>query len=242
MSDAAVMDPLESLVSLGHLGAGVGHNVINAFSAIVSNAELLRLDPKVSMVTDPAALAETIIRTALNAATVARRLIDYTRPLTSIESDLAATLPGTLALDTLAREVVAAEQAIDRPGLRWESSIEPVPMVRGHATQIKAMLAHLLRNAEEAMPPSGGTIRVSTSLDNRGWVALEVQDTGQGMDTSVMQRAVEPFFSTRPGHLGVGLSIANGIWRRHRGTVSVRSEVDQGTLVRLCIEPQEGTR
>jgi two-component system, NtrC family, sensor kinase len=242
MSDSTVMDPLESLIGLGHLGAGVGHHVINAFSAIVSNAELLRLDPKLSMVTDPAALAETIIRTALDAATVARKLIDYTRPITSIESAQAAALPATLALDALAREVVDAECALERPGLVWESSIKPVPVVRGHATQIKTMLAHLLQNAEDALPASGGTIRVSTAMDNRGWVALEVQDTGAGMDMSILQHAVEPFFSTKPGHLGVGLSIANGIWRRHRGTLSIRSEAGHGTLVRLCIEPQDGSR
>ena len=48
---------------------------------------------------------------------------------------------------------------------------------------------------------------------------LELRDSGQGMDEATLVRAVEPFFSTKPGHLGVGLSIANGIWRRHRGTL-----------------------
>lgn len=240
MTRSAVGDPLEELIGLGHLGAGVGHHVINAFSAIVSNAELLRLDPEVSMVTDPSTLAEIIIRTALDAANVARRLIDYTRPITSIDSDRAATLPGALALDTLVREVLATEQAEPRPDLTWDSSIEPVPLVRGHANQIKTMLTHLLRNAREALPVSGGTIRVATALDQRGWVVLEIQDTGEGMDAAILQRAVEPFFSTRPGRLGVGLSIANGIWRRHGGTLSIQSEPDRGTLVRLCIEPREG--
>jgi signal transduction histidine kinase len=57
------------------------------------------------------------------------------------------------------------------------------------------------------------------------------------MDEATLVRATEPFFSTRPGHLGVGLSIANGIWRRHRGTLSIRSQPDEGTQVRLCVEP-----
>ena len=53
----------------------------------------------------------------------------------------------------------------------------------------------------------------------------------------VLERAIEPFFSTKPGQLGVGLSIANGIWRRHRGTLSLKSQPGEGTTVRLCVEP-----
>ena len=99
------------------------------------------------------------------------------------------------------------------------------------------MLSHLLRNAFEALSPTGGTIHVSTALDHRGWIALEIQDHGEGMDVRTLEQAVEPFFSTKPGHLGVGLSIAHGIWRRHRGTLSIQSQPSQGTTVRLCVEP-----
>jgi two-component system NtrC family sensor kinase len=74
-------------------------------------------------------------------------------------------------------------------------------------------------------------------LDQRGWVALEVADTGKGMRPEDLERAVEPFFTTKNGHLGVGLSVANGIWRRHRGTLSIHSKINEGTTLRLCVEP-----
>ena len=76
-------------------------------------------------------------------------------------------------------------------------------------------------------------------MDGRGWVVLEIQDSGQGMTASVLERAVEPFFTTKPGQMGVGLSIANGIWRRHRGTLSLKSAPGEGTILRLCVEPVE---
>jgi signal transduction histidine kinase len=231
-------EALERLINIGHLSSGVGHHVINAFSAIVSNAELLRLDPPLpSILADPAALAETIISTALAASTVARRLIDYSRPVTSIEPDRAAFQPDTLSLDSLAADVVAGETARARPGIVWETDFQPTRPIRGHDSQLRSMLGHLIVNAYEAMPPQGGTIAVSTSTDERGWNVLEVRDSGQGMDPATLERAVEPFFSTKPGHLGVGLSIANGIWRRHRGTLSIRSQPGEGTRLRLCVEP-----
>jgi signal transduction histidine kinase len=240
MADNDPDSTIERLNNLGHLSAGVGHHVINAFSAIVSNAELLRLNPPLPALADPVALAEVIVRTALEAATVARRLIDYTRPLTSIDPNQAAFEPSILALDRLAADVVATEEAEGPRGVKWHTELAPTPPIRGHALQLRAMLQHLVSNAYEAMPGRRGTIALSTATDTRGWVVLELRDPGQGMDEATLVRATEPFFSTRPGHLGVGLSIANGIWRRHRGTLSIRSQPGEGTMVRLCVEPAQG--
>ena len=237
MASSKSTEAVERLINLGHLSSGVGHHVINAFSAIVSNAELLRLDPPLASAPGPAALSDKIIKTALEAATVARRLIDYTRPVTSIEPNRAAFEPHTLSLDRLVAE--AAEQAGSDgpPEITWEAEIGPVSPIYGHDAQLRAMLSLLFQNAYDAMPPSGGTIAVSTATDGRGWNVLEVRDSGHGMEPWVLERAVEPFFSTRPGRLGVGLSIANGIWRRHRGTLSIQSRPGEGTKMRLCVEP-----
>jgi two-component system NtrC family sensor kinase len=237
MTDSETKETLERLIDLGHLSSGIGHHVINAFSAIVSNAELLRLERPMPGIADPVVLAETIIKTALDASTVARRLIDYTRSVTSIETDRAAFQPDTLSLEDIVAETMAEEQAAARPDIRWESNLSKVPPIKGHRVQLRSMLSYILENAYEAIPPSGGTIAVSTSTDSRGWVAIEIRDTGRGMDTPTLERASEPFFSTKPGHLGVGLSIANGIWRRHRGTLAIQSYPTEGTRLRLCVEP-----
>ncbi len=238
--DKESAETLERLINLGHLSSGVGHHVINAFAAVVSNAELMRLDLPVAKIPAPSVLADRIIQTALDAATVARRLIDYTRPVTSTEPDRAAFQPHTLSLDQLAADFVAAEKVNARPEITWETNLTPLPSINGHEVQLRSMLGHLVKNAYEAIPASGGTIAFSTSTDARGWNVLEIRDTGHGMDPRTLERAVEPFFSTRPGHLGVGLSIANGIWRRHRGTISIHSNPQEGTRVRLCVEPSPG--
>lgn len=241
MTDNDLDETTERLNGLGHLSAGVGHHVINAFSAIVSNAELLRLNPPHPSVADPSALADTIVQTALEAATVARRLIDFTRPVTAIEphQSASASEPSTIALDRLAEEVIDEEKLNGRADVQWQKALATVPSIRGHAQQLRSMLRHLINNAYEAIPRggSGALIALSTSTDARGWVVLELRDSGKGMEEATQVRATEPFFSTKPGHMGVGLSIANGIWRRHRGTLSIRSQPDEGTLVRLCVEP-----
>ena len=165
--------------------AGVGHHVINAFSAIVSNAELLRLKSPSRAGADPAALAETIIQTSLDAATVARRLIDFTRPLTTIESRDPAGQIVTLALDRLAEDVVAVEQSRGRPGITWVTELQPVPPIIGHATQLRAMIGHLIANAYEAMPGERGDDRHlhldrCAGLGRPGGSRLGTRDGGRG--------------------------------------------------------------
>ncbi len=230
MAHDIAADTGERLLDLGHLSGGIGHHVINAFSAVVSNAEILRLTAGTPAAVDPVQVADTIIRTAVDAAAVARRLIDFTRPVTAIGE-------ATVSLEQVVEGVIAEGRARELPGVSWEAQAMTVPRIKGDAEQLRSMLGHLILNSLEAMPESGGSITISTALDDRGWVCLEVRDTASGMSAESQSRAVEPFYTTKPGRFGVGLSIANGIWRRHRGTLAVRSTPGEGTLVRLCVDP-----
>jgi signal transduction histidine kinase len=101
------------------------------------------------------------------------------------------------------------------------------------------MLELLVQNSLESVDAgSRVTISITIGLDDRGWIVMEMADDGRGMDPGTAEHAIEPFFTTKPNRFGVGLTIANGIWRRHSGTLSLRSSVDEGTTIRLCIDPQ----
>jgi len=228
MDENEAAEMRRSLNELGHLASGIGHHVINAFSAIVSNAEILR--PNMGIHVDPSKQADTIIRTALDAASVARRLIDFTRPITNIGEE-------RLALDRLVADYVEDRRQDGPPGIIWKTDLVEVPKIRGHADHLREMLDLLVENARDAMVDDSMTITFTMRIDQRGWVALEVTDTGRGMTPEDLERAVEPFYTTKNGHLGVGLSVANGIWRRHRGTLSLRSQPGEGTTLRLCVDP-----
>ncbi len=228
------LDAPERLTNIAHLSSAVGHHVINAYSTIVSNAEILLWTAERGVPADPVAIAaRIIIGTAVDAAAVARRLIDYSRPVTTIGDDL-------VPLDRMLAEIFEEERTNGRARFAWTVHPAPVPPIRGHADQLRAMIGHLILNAEESMAGTEGQIALSTAIDDRGWIAIEVVDTGPGMTPEIQERAVEPFFTTKNGHMGVGLSIANGIWRRHRGTMALKTRPGEGTRVRLCVNPVEG--
>jgi two-component system NtrC family sensor kinase len=240
MSGTSHVEPEEAerLKELGHLAAAVGHHVINAFSAVVSNAELIRSHAK-SPDCDPnelAALASAIIENALGASHVPRRLIDFTRRFTSPGFDQKADPIVLIDLNQLLRETVDLERASGDPVVEWSLDLGPIPMIRGSASQIRSLLGYLIQNAREAMPKGKGRIHLRTYADERNWVFLEIRDSGSGMTPEVLKRATEPFFTTKSGRSGIGLSVAHGIWRRHRGALSIESQPGEGTMIRLGVE------
>jgi two-component system, NtrC family, sensor kinase len=237
----ASSDDSHQLKDLGHIAAAVGHHVINAFSAVVSNAELIR-----SQANDPSCrpremitLASAIVDNALGASHVARRLIDWTRKVTSLDYEQTSRVPEMIDLNQVIQEAIELHKTPEYARIEWKHDPRTIPHIRGDRSQLVTMLTHLIRNSRESLPSGTGKIGFSTRCDNRNWVILEIWDSGSGMSSEILKRATEPFFTTKPGRSGVGLTIAHGIWRRHRGALSIESHSAQGTTVRLAIEPPQ---
>jgi len=102
-----------------------------------------------------------------------------------------------------------------------------LPTVWLDSQSFRAALLNLLLNAEQAMP-GGGQLVVRTYGTAEG-VALDLIDTGCGMDEKTLGRIFEAFFSTRPGGSGLGLPMARKIIEGHGGRIEVQSEPGRGT-------------
>ena len=125
-----------------------------------------------------------------------------------------------------------------------ELVLEPgeIPKVMGLAGRLREVLVALILNAVEAMP-GGGRIVVRTWATPEA-VHCAVVDTGPGVSDEVRHRALEPFFTTKgPRHQGLGLSMAHGIIRRHRGEIEISSDGGHGTIVAFHLprEDREAT-
>ncbi len=236
-------DECESSIGLGHLSAAVGHHIINAFSAVVSNAEMIRSRSALGGASqkDYDGLATSIVETALDASQVARRLIDWTRRFTAVESQVPGSTPSIIDVNRIIQAVVEFERVNRSQEVEWRLELGSVPPITGDAAQLRSMFEHLIQNAHEAMPAGSRRISFTTLFDARNWLVIEVGDSGCGMSPETLKRASEPFFTTKSGHDGVGLTIAQAIWRRHRGAVSIESTPGQGTTIRLAVGPLAGT-
>jgi signal transduction histidine kinase len=231
------MENVDPKTVMGHLSSAVGHHVINAFSTIVSQGEILRslTGPWEQEPGEFHDRIEAIIQTALDASVLTRRLIEISHGLTTVEIGRPGGEPEEIHLDGLAAAVVEEKREKMGVGVNLVLNLAPTPPIRGQVGPLRLMLESLLQNAWESLPRNAGTIGISTVVDDRNWIILEIRDSGAGMTEEILEHAVEPFYSTKPDHMGIGLTVAKGIWRRHRGTLMIDSQPGQGTTVRLSV-------
>ena len=123
-----------------------------------------------------------------------------------------------------------------------------LPTVRADPAQLEQVFLNLARNACEAMA-DGGTLTIVTELLETEGPAPRVQvrfvDTGPGIPEEVLRNLFIPFFTTKRTGTGLGLAICQRIAQTHGGSISVRSQLGQGTTVtvrlRRADEPESGT-
>ena len=114
---------------------------------------------------------------------------------------------------------------------------EDPPVILGVESELREALTNLIFNAVDAMP-DGGTLTLRTRVVGNGseprQVALEVSDTGSGMDEEARRRCLEPFFTTKGERgTGLGLAMVYGMVQRHGAKIEIDSELGQGTTLRL---------
>ncbi len=223
----------QRLQAVGTLAAGVTHYVNNVLQAILGSAQILLREPAEP---DGRKRLETLERTVLDAAGIMRRVRLFAE---------ARTLSDAVSLDLnqLARDL------LDAGPPQWAGAtadgivqlvLDPgeIPEVMGLAGGLREVLVALILNAVEAMP-GGGRIVVRT------WATAEavhcaVVDTGPGVSDEVRHRALEPFFTTKgPRHQGLGLSMAHGIIRRHRGELEISPDEGHGAIVAFHLPRQD---
>src|SRR5262249_10825868 len=130
-----------------------------------------------------------------------------------------------------------------RHAIRVDASLpsERPLMVMGDAIQLQQVLLNLLLNAVEASKDVASERRciiVTTDLrrnESQGSVIVDVRDMGVGIDDIDLSRLFEPFYTTRPGGLGMGLSVGKAIVERHAGQLWVSRNADYGVTFHISI-------
>jgi signal transduction histidine kinase len=108
---------------------------------------------------------------------------------------------------------------------------EPI-LIHGDYGLLHQAFTNLVRNACEAMP-HGGTVTMAVESALEEGVAIAVSDTGIGLSEADVKRLGEPFFSKRPGGVGLGVSLARRIVSEHGGCLIAKSVLGQGTSVTI---------
>ena len=217
----------ERLALIGQMLAQITHEVRNPLNAMSLNAEMLAeeieaLDP------DKKTDANELL------ATIAGE-IDRLTAVTAHYLQLARRPKATLSpedLGELLSDVVRLVHAeLNRAGVSITLDLEDLPLQRVDGNQLRQALLNVLRNAVEA-----GSHTLVLALRHLGdEIHLSLQDDGPGMTPSVVERAFDPFFSTKAKGTGLGLAITRQILEDHGGRIEVISAPGQGALITMII-------
>jgi PAS domain S-box-containing protein len=204
------------VATLNAMTASIAHEVSQPLSGILTNADTcLRM-----LAADPPKLAGAI-ETARRTVRDAHRASEVIRGLRAMFSTKAPTME-MVDLNDSAREVIALSAGELQKGgaLLRTAFAEGLPPISADRVQLQQVILNLLLNAADAMAEVEDRPRillVETDLDGEGAVRLAVRDSGTGVDPHAVEKLFEPFYTTKPGGMGVGLSICRSIIENHDG-------------------------
>jgi PAS domain S-box-containing protein len=216
----------ERLDSLGRLAGGIAHDFNNILAVISGYATMLteELDEDGPNRAD----AQAIEQAAARGSALTRQLLIFSR--------LEPSRPETLDLNVVATDMQRLLARTLGEDIELRTVLGPdLPPITMDRSKLEQVLMNAVMNSRAAMP-CGGRLTIGTSAEpDAGYVCLTITDTGCGMAPEVAARAFEPFFTTkgRGNGTGLGLATAYGVVTDAGGTISLESQPDQGTTVRV---------
>jgi signal transduction histidine kinase len=233
----------QKMEAVGQLTGGIAHDFNNMLTGIIGSLELLRRRLARGRTEDLDSLIDLGVTSANRAAGLTHRLLAFSRRQSldpkAVQMNTLVLSMGELLQRSLNESIQLEMRLSDQ---LWVAEADP--------NQLESALLNLVINARDAMP-EGGKLVVETSnqvldheltenysnLEPGDYVMLSVTDNGSGMPQSVISRAFDPFFTTKPigQGTGLGLSMIYGFSKQSGGHVSIDSEIDQGTTVRLYL-------
>ncbi len=225
----------ERLATLGHLAAGVAHEINNPLGAVLMYVHLALedLEAKGPLRKN----LEKAVRETTRCKNIVKGLLDFSRQTEPMfeERDVNEVLKRTLSL--------VENQSLFQ-NVKIARSISPtLPKVMMDASQIQQVFTNIVINAAEAMEGKGElsvATRMKPELES---IEIEFTDTGIGIPGENLKKLFDPFFTTKEigSGTGLGLSVSYGIITRHKGTIEVKSEVGKGTafIIRLPLMRRE---
>jgi two-component system cell cycle sensor histidine kinase/response regulator CckA len=233
----AQLQQAQKMESLGTLAGGIAHDMNNVLGAILGLASSnLETQPSES----PAYRSfETIAKAATRGGEMVRNLLSFARQGQAEERllDLNAILLEEVKL--LERTVLSNVHL----ELDLESGLYPM---LGDSSTLTSAFMNLCVNAVDAMPVKG-CLTLRTRNVDRDWIEVVIEDTGTGMPKEVLEKAMEPFFTTKEvgKGTGLGLSMVYSTVKAHRGQIEIQSHPGLGTKVRMrlpaCEPPSKET-
>lgn len=236
----------QKIESLGQLTGGIAHDFNNMLGSMMGFTELALLTDSVSKDSKLSKYLNQVMTSGESAKMLVNQMLSFSRSNETVEETEIFSVT----------KVIEQTQNFLRPLIPSSINIvakqnEKEFFINANKGMIEQVLMNLCLNSKDAIVDNKGSIEISSDvvvLDkiicdschtniSGTYVAIQIEDTGTGMDALVKKRLFEPFFSTKEvgKGTGMGLSIVHGIIHNHHGHIQVNSEVGRGTIIKILL-------
>jgi two-component system sensor histidine kinase HydH len=223
----AAMARRERLAALGDVAAAFAHEVRNPLNAVSIGLQRLRAEFNPEPVEEYAQFVDLMQGEVRRLNAIVEEFIALARPL--------PVKPLPMDAADLVRETAAlVEPEARQAGVDLRVTAPPSLPLRADHDHLKQVLLNLGLNAVQAMRETGGTLSIEAA-GTRETVTLTVADTGPGIAPEALPRIFDPYFTTKRGGLGLGLTIARRIAEAHGGALDADSEPGRGARFRVSL-------
>lgn len=217
----------ERLAGLGDVAAAFAHEVRNPLNAVSIGLQRLRAEFNPEPAGEYAQFVDLMQGEVRRLNTIVEEFIALARPL--------PVKPLPMDAADLVRETAAlVEPEARQAGVELRVAAPPALPLVADRDHLKQVLLNLVLNAVQAMREAGGTLSIEAA-GSREAVTLTVADTGPGIPLDALPRIFDPYFTTKSGGLGLGLTIARRIVEAHGGALEADSQPGRGARFRVSL-------
>ncbi|NLD36458.1 MAG: PAS domain-containing protein [Desulfatiglans sp.] len=231
----------QKMETIGTLAGGIAHDINNILGIIIGNTELCLDD--VPVMSQSHSNLEEIVKAVLRAKEVIRQLLTFSRNIDVKKEKIDIVTVVNDSLKFLRSSISAT--------IRIEKQINVAnPFLIADPTQINQIIMNLCANSAQAMEESGGTISVKMEnvavnhasddnelLANGEYIKIVISDNGPGIPSAIHDRIFDPYFTTKEvgKGSGMGLAVVQGIVKKHRGSINLKSDKGKGTTFTILL-------
>lgn len=223
------LEQQSKMQSLGRMVAGIAHEIRNPLTSIKTYLEVLpdKYDnPKFRQkITKQVPVEINRLNTLL------KELLDYAKPKSAIIE--------SFSISELIYEVIdLLNTSFENKSIRIITKVDANIFVNEDKNKLKQILINILLNSIEAID-NIGTIQIRT-IEDEGYIQIEIEDNGVGIDESSIDKIYEPFYTTKDSGTGLGLALCYQYLKEKQGDIKILSNKGEGTSTTICLKKEKG--
>ncbi|MBI3296525.1 MAG: HAMP domain-containing protein [Elusimicrobia bacterium] len=222
----------ERLAAIGQMASVVGHEIRNPLAVINNSIFFIKTKMQKETVLDPKIERHiSIIQSEVKQAnSIIDEILTYSRSR--------ELKPEVVKINHWLEELLSVYPF--PPHVRLDKRLDPRdPAVFIDPDMLKQAVRNLIGNGVEVMPQQG-MVRIATEVD-KGWVRLDIGDTGPGIPPEIVDKIFTPFYTTKARGTGLGLAVVKKVVDNHGGRVDLTTEIGRGSVFHLFLPVAAGT-